>query len=308
MKASLRGSAAGSNGRTIGSYGPAAAPSASASGRNMISYTSSSSLVRVLLLFLCPVFVMLFIYMIVKLDGSPFALLQEFRQNGLGSTVYAAWVPYIFGSARAWKLIILFAVLQLVLMRILPGKLTKGPVTPAGNVPVYKANGTLAFVVTLVVFCICAFVLRLFNPADIYDHFLEFIGAMNVFSLIFCFGLYLKGRFAPSSTDCSVTGVFLFDYYWGTELYPRVLGWDVKMFTNCRFGLMVWGLLVLSYATKQYETHGLSDSMIVSVALQLIYIGKFFHWEMGYMKSLDIMHDRGGFYLVSFVVHPCACV
>ena len=62
--------------------------------------------------------------------------------------------------------------------------------------------------------------------------------------------------------------------------------------------MMGWPLLILCYAAKQHETHGLSDSMLVSVAIQLIYITKFFHWEMGYMKTLDIMHDRAGFYLV----------
>lgn len=28
-----------------------------------------------------------------------------------------------------------------------------------------------------------------------------------------------------------------------------------------------------------------------------MYITKFFHWEMGYMNSMDIQHDRAGFYL-----------
>lgn len=35
----------------------------------------------------------------------------------------------------------------------------------------------------------------------------------------------------------------------------------------------------------------------VSVILQLVYITKFFHWEMGYMNSMDIQHDRAGYYL-----------
>lgn len=38
-------------------------------------------------------------------------------------------------------------------------------------------------------------------------------------------------------------------------------------------------------------------SVQVSVILQLTYITKFFHWEMGYMNSMDIQHDRAGFYL-----------
>jgi 7-dehydrocholesterol reductase len=72
---------------------------------------------------------------------------------------------------------------------------------------------------------------------------------------------------------------------------------DVKMFTNCRFGLAGWALILLSFAAKQHATIGLSDSMIVAVALQLIYITKFFIWETGYLGSLDIMHDRAGFYI-----------
>jgi len=40
--------------------------------------------------------------------------------------------------------------------------------------------------------------------------------------------------------------------------------------------------------------------MVVSVGLQLIHISKFFIWEMGYMHSLDIMHDRAGWMIVSY--------
>ena len=37
--------------------------------------------------------------------------------------------------------------------------------------------------------------------------------------------------------------------------------------------------------------------MLISIALQLLYIAKFFFWEKGYLRSLDIMHDRAGFYI-----------
>ena len=143
------------------------------------------------------------------------------------------------------------------------------------------------------------YVLKILDHADVYDHLPEIIGALNVVSLLFCLGLYFKGRFFPSSTDSGVSGNFILDDYWGSELYPRVFGWDVKQFTNCRFGMMSWPLLLLCYAAKQHQLYGLSDSMVVSVVLQMIYVAKFFHWEMGYMKTLDIMHDRAGFYLVS---------
>jgi 7-dehydrocholesterol reductase len=81
------------------------------------------------------------------------------------------------------------------------------------------------------------------------------------------------------------------------ELYPRLFGWDIKQFTNCRFGMMGWPLIIISFAAKQQELYGLSDSMLVAVTLQLIYITKFFIWEPGYLRSLDIMHDRAGYYI-----------
>ena len=252
-----------------------------------------------LLLFLCPAFAMVLSYTIVKLDGQILNLVQEVRKNGILDLFAKAWLPYVFGSALAWKFIVPFSVFQLILMRVLPGKMTQGPVTPAGNIPVYKANGLLSFFVTVITFFVAAYGFKLFNPAEVYDHYLEIIGALNVVSLVFCLFLYTKGRLIPSSTDSGASGNFLFDYFWGTELYPRIFGWDVKQFTNCRFGLMAWPLLILCYAWKQAEMGELSNSMVVSVVIQLVYVAKFFHWEMGYMKTLDIMHDRAGFYLVS---------
>ena len=266
-------------------------------GSEKITYTSGYSLVAPFLVFSCPMFAMIFSYTIVELNGNFPSLMELITQKGFLYLLSKAWLPYIFGTLTAWKMIGTFAVFQLILMRVLPGRLTKGPVTPAGNVPIYKANGLLSFCVTVVTF-FALFYLKVFNPADVYDHYLEIIGALNVTSLIFCAFLCLKGIYFPSSTDSGASGNLIFDYYWGCELYPRILGWDVKQFTNCRFGLMAWAVLTLCYAVKQQQEFGLSYSMLASVLLQMIYVAKFFHWEMGYMKTLDIMHDRAGFYLV----------
>ena len=68
------------------------------------------------------------------------------------------------------------------------------------------------------------------------------------------------------------------DMYAGTELYPRIgKHFDIKVWTNCRMGLMSWGLIILCFAAKQYEIYGfLADSMLVSVLLMQVYIFKFF--------------------------------
>ncbi len=252
-------------------------------------------LIPVTFLALCPPTVFVFWYTATALDGSFQAFWQMLSSLGLFPTFAKIWVPVFFGSATAWKILASFAAFQLLLMKIVPGKPFVGPITPKGNIPIYKANGFPCFLITFSAFYLASFKFHLFSPTIIYDNLGPLLGALNCFSLLFCLFLYFKGKTAPSSTDSGASGYHLFDYYWGTELYPRIFGWDVKMFTNCRFGMMSWGLILLSYAAKQEELYGLSDSMLVAVALQFIYIGKFFIWETGYLRSLDIMHDRAGF-------------
>jgi len=250
-----------------------------------------------LLILLCPPFVMLIWYTNTTLDGSFSQLWTLILEQGVLNVAYAVWQPYFWGSSTAWSIIFCFIAFELTLMRLLPGKLFYGPTTPKGNVPVYKTNGVLAFITTMATFLIASFGLHLFPATVLYDHLGSIFGALNLFSLIFCMALYVKGRYFPSSTDAGITKNMLFDYYWGTELYPQLLGISIKKFITCRFGMMSWGLLLLSYGAKQTELGGLSNSMLVSVALQLMYIAKFFVWEHGYLRSLDIMHDRAGFYI-----------
>ncbi len=238
---------------------------------------------------------MLIWYTNVHLDGSIHKLLSLFSQEGIFQTIYTVWAPLFFGTKTAWKILAVFAAAELILMKLLPGRKFNGPVTPKGNIPVYKANGVSAFFSTLLLFYISSCQLKLFSPTIIYDNFGALLGALNFFSLLFCLFLYIKGRYKPSTTDSETTGHIVFDYFWGMELYPRIFGWDVKMFTNCRFGMMGWGLILMSYAAKQTELYGLTNAMVIAVALQLFYIAKFFWWETGYLRSMDIMYDRAGF-------------
>jgi 7-dehydrocholesterol reductase len=233
-----------------------------------------------------------------KLDGSLVRLAHWMAAAGIGTVAADVWGPIVFGSPIAWAMIGVFAALSLALMRALPGRPSEGPITPAGAVPVYKVNGIGAFLTTIALFLLCSFPLGLFPPTLIYDHFGELIGALNLAAVALCFGLYVKGRWAPSGPDHGLSGNPIFDCYWGTELHPRLGGWDVKMFTNCRFGMMGWALILISCTSKQYAIYGyVSDSMAVAVALQLFYVAKFFWWEAGYVRSLDMAHDRAGFYL-----------
>lgn len=263
---------------------------------NMISLFRNTFFPLFLML-TCPSAAIIFFHINTALNGSILAFYQLVLQNGLLQTMWQIWQPHFFGKPIAWAMIAIFMCTQLILMRIIPGKKVTGPVTPCGNIPIYQDNGFSCFCITLALFYLFSYVFHLFSPAIIYNHFSDILGALNIFSLIFCLLLCIKGRFKPSSSDHSTSGNFIFDYYWGTELYPRIFGWDVKQFTNCRFGMMSWSIIILSFAAKQAELSGLSNAMIISVAIMMVYIAKFFWWEAGYLRSMDIMHDRAGFYI-----------
>lgn len=255
------------------------------------------TIVPLFLILTCPPTVILVWFINTHMNGSVLNFYHVILQNGFFTVLWHIWKPVFFGTKMAWGIIFTFMAAQLILMRIIPGRKITGPETQNGDIPVYKDNGFSCFMITLILFYACSYPLNLFSPAIVYNHFAGILGALNIFSLLFCLMLYFKGRFKPSSSDNSATGNFIFDYYWGTELYPRFLGWNLKQFTNCRFGMMAWPIIILSFAAKQAESIGLHNSMIISVIIMMVYIAKFFWWESGYLRSMDIMHDRAGFYI-----------
>ena len=252
------------------------------------------------LVLLTPQIVILFWYTNAKCNGSYVQLLNEFREKSVLMTLVGVWSNISIINSFTVSVVFGYFAWALFWMKVLPGKTVYGPITPKGNVPVYTDNGFLHYWVTMAGFVVLTVVLKMFGmtPTVVYDRFGELIAFMNVFALVFVFLLYLKGMYFPSSTDCGTSGSgFIFDYYWGTELYPRVFGVDIKVFTNCRFGMTIWPLLVCIYALKSYELYGFVDSMFVTTILQLAYITKFFKWEAGYMQTIDIILDRAGYYI-----------
>ncbi|KMZ69960.1 7-dehydrocholesterol reductase [Zostera marina] len=246
------------------------------------------------LLLLCPPFVIFVWYTMVLADGSVLLTIDHFKEYGYQGFMNKLPQP----SLIAFKIIACFAVFEAALQLALPGKTVQGPVSPAGNIPIYKANGMAAYLVTIITY-ISLWWFGVFNPAIVYDHLGSIFSSLLVGSFFFCILLHIKGHMAPSSTDSGSSGNLILDFYWGMELYPRIgKSFDIKVFTNCRFGMMSWAVLAVSYCIKQFEQNGrVADSMLVSTILMLVYISKFFLWESGYFCTMDIAHDRAGFYL-----------
>jgi len=182
-------------------------------------------------------------------------------------------------------------------IRLFPQNFT-GPKNIDGSIPTYQGNGFIFWFVTMIlVILIC---LKWRNvPGLVTENFLPIFLTFNIFGLLFVSYLYFKNKddYWGKEEDDKKGYSGLFKFYRGLKFHPRVAGVDVKQWTNCRFGMIVWQIFILLFAFYSYYTSGLNIAIWVTVILQTIYIAKFFFWETGYFNTLDITLDRGGYYI-----------
>ena len=251
------------------------------------------------LILLCPLFALTFWYTCKEKEGSFYNLFDEIQEKGIINFIWCMWPNSL--DPVAWKIIISYMVFEILLMKLVPGKVFKATVTPSGHIPVYNANGVQCYLITVLTL-IGGGILNILQPEVVYDKMGELLASMNLFAIFFCLFLTVKGLYFPSTADSGSNGNIIVDYFWGTELYPRIpneqWGVDVKQFTNCRFGMMFWqvGLICFAFAQLKEEKY-ISNSLFASVLIQSVYIFKFFWWETGYFCSMDIQHDRAGYYI-----------
>jgi len=199
------------------------------------------------------------------------------------------------GTLFSWSVVLLFLCWSFLSLKV-PSKTFNGPMTPAGYIPVYSANGTQYYLVSLMSYFILIWRIPSL-PLDIWSQFDDIIATLNIFSLGLCLFLLVKGHYFPEVNEGLKTAPLPYQYYAGIELHPRLLGVDIKQLTNCRFGMMGWALLVLNFAIASQKLNGFNVGSIVNAILINLYLLKFFYWETGYFNTLDITLDRAGYYL-----------
>ena len=264
-----------------------------------------------LLMLTVPGSTVLLAYCVTKLNASVIGLCNEIANKGLWKPLQDQWISNVCGYTACWEMIGVFSLLQLILMRILPGREFDGPVGPNGHVPKYHANGLWAYLITCVLFIGCSsYGLNLFPASILIDLYQELVTTLVFFGIIFSSIIYIKGVFFPSTVESDLSGNVIFDFFWGTELYPRVLGWDVKVFICSRFGLMLWQLLVFSGLGYQQKVYGeVSSAYIATAVIQTQYLLKLYMSEKVYAKSMDVAWDRAGLYIcwryIAFTVVWC---
>jgi len=99
------------------------------------------------------------------------------------------------------------------------------------------------------------------------------------------------------------TGNILYDWFIGRELNPPVyipgLGAvDIKTFMEVRPGILGWLILDLAFMARQYHNYSqVTDSMLIAVFSQAVYILDCLYNEPAIMTQIDIIRDGFGFML-----------
>lgn len=99
------------------------------------------------------------------------------------------------------------------------------------------------------------------------------------------------------------TGNFVYDFYIGRELNPRLTTplfgeIDIKAWLEMRPGLTGWIILDLAFVAQQYRNYGYaSDSILFTTAVQTFYVLYGQYAEARVLSMMDIITDGLGFML-----------
>lgn len=255
--------------------------------------TALTVILSACVMFFSPLVVILAWNICHRHSGSILALVESVRSLGLAS-VWPSLSLKGLGMYAGW------VVFQALLYQVLPAPIAYGQETPAGHVLPYRVNGLLAWILCNAGLLVLTLGFDLFPLSVIADNWEGLLVATNMYGFLLTAITYVKALVAPSHpSDCKYTGFWLYDFYMGIELNPR-LGelFDFKLFHNGRPGIVAWTMINISFAAAQYARLGtVTDSMVLVNLLQALYVVDFFVHEDWYLKTIDIAHDHFGFML-----------
>ena len=258
--------------------------------------TALSAALSLVLVIVCPFVVFLNHATLYYFDGAVTSALSSLFQLGPVKffSEYGA-----SPSISAAQIYLGWLIFQGVLYQILPGPMSKGQVTPAGNLLDYRTNGLRAWILTHILFLTLGY-LEIIDLAVIAKHWPGLLIAATVYGLSLPVFAQVKAHYAPTHPDDrKFSGSFIFDYFVGIELNPRFGQlWDFKLFHNGRPGIIAWTLISISHTAYQYQKLGrVTNSMWLVDLFHFIYVLDFFWNESWYLRTIDMAHDHFGYYL-----------
>ncbi|NWX40574.1 LBR protein, partial [Steatornis caripensis] len=209
-------------------------------------------------------------------------------------TLESLWEARVFGVFLLWFFLqALFCLLPI-------GKVVEGLPLSNGRKLQYRINGFYAFILTTA--AIGTLLYFQFELHYLYDHFMQFAVSAAAFSVVLSIYLYIRSlkaaeeELAPGGNS----GYFVYDFFTGHELNPRIGNFDLKFFCELRPGLIGWVVINLAMLLAEMKIHNQSTpslSMILVNSFQLLYVVDALWNEEAVLTTMDITHDGFGFML-----------
>ncbi|KAL4812107.1 ERG4/ERG24 ergosterol biosynthesis protein [Aspergillus spinulosporus] len=285
----------------------------------MVEYEFGGPLGAAAITFGLPVLLYAFAFTCNDVSGCPIPTLLQSRDLAWENIkADAGLLNASLADFLSWEVMLVtvaYYVFGLLLWRILPTKEMHGTKLVHHDRPLlYRFNAFWASAVTL---SICAVGTYLYGAeftvwTYITNNYIHLLTANILISYALSAFLYVNSFTVDTKyPNCDLrqlaaggtTGNFIYDFYIGRELNPRVTlplfgQVDIKTWCEVCPGLTGWILLDLAFVAQQYRNYGyISDSIVFTTAVQAYYVLSSQYNEPAILTMMDITTDGMGFML-----------
>lgn len=212
----------------------------------------------------------------------------------MGELIYEGAFPH----AKAWAIYWVFFLVECLFYIVMPGIWTKGKKLPhLGNQPLdYYCSGMWSWWATQII----AVGLHFSGLFPLYTLIDEFGPLMSV-AILSGIGVSFVAYFSAlyRGVQYRMSGYFIYDFFMGAELNPRISVLDFKMFFEVRIPWYILFLTTAGVAARQYENYGyVSGEAIFLLLAHWLYANACSKGEELIVTSWDMYFEKWGFMLI----------
>ncbi|KAF8323103.1 ERG4/ERG24 ergosterol biosynthesis protein [Clavulina sp. PMI_390] len=204
----------------------------------------------------------------------------------------AAPTPYAFAMFTG------LMVFQLALAFVMPGYIQEGLPVPSLDYKTlkYNCNALASFYFTLAtVFAL--HVTNVFRITEVIDNFGPLMSVSMFWGFAVSFIVYFHA--VLTGTAMRMSGSFVYDFFMGAPLNPRIGSVDLKMWAEVRIPWILLFLIAVSGGVKQYETYGYcTPNMAFMILATGLYINACAKGEECIPQTWDMFHEKWGFMVI----------
>jgi delta24(24(1))-sterol reductase len=209
------------------------------------------------------------------------------------STIVEAATP----TKKAAAIYLGYVLFEALLALLIPGLFINGlPLAHLkGKRLVYNCNAIQSWYITLITAAVLHYT-QIFPLTNLIDNYAPILTVAIVFADLVSVLTYIIT--IANGRQHRMTGEFIYDFFMGAALNPRIGSLDIKMFSEARLSWIWLFLFTASAACKQYEVIGrVTPAMIFLLVAQGLYTNAIMKGEECIPTTWDIFYEKYGWYV-----------